>query len=209
MPRGNKCRKVAVARDVNVPAMCELDIEVYAILPNLLKEDKQWATRPQLLESGLVVAGTLLPDRTDELLMRVLNPTAQSLSLKRGNQWPVEEVQVLERPLEAEFECPMASVRQISEESENAEEESVLAPLWTEIADDVPVEMAEKLRRIVLDNRQAFSLHDWDLGYTELLQHEIDTGTEMPVRQSLRRQPLVMLPVIDAQVGQMLEQHLI
>src|SRR5678815_1032474 len=86
LPRGNKCRKVAVARDVNVPAMCELDIEVYAILPDLSNEDKKWATRPQLLESGLVVAGTLLPDRTDDLIMRVLNPTVHALSLKRGNE---------------------------------------------------------------------------------------------------------------------------
>jgi len=57
--------------------------------------------------------------------------------------------------------------------------------------------------------RGAFSLHEWDLGNTELVKHEIDTGTEPSVRQALRRQPLVQLPIIDEQVELMLRQGLI
>jgi len=52
-------------------------------------------------------------------------------------------------------------------------------------------------------------LSEWDNGYTEVVRHEIDTGNEAPVRQSLRRQPFVLLPEIDAQVELMLQQGII
>jgi hypothetical protein len=39
MPRGSKCRKVVVAYDVQIPAMSESDVEVYAILPDLLPDE--------------------------------------------------------------------------------------------------------------------------------------------------------------------------
>lgn len=36
---------------------------VYDLLPSLKPSAAQWATRPQLLETGLLLAGTLLPAR--------------------------------------------------------------------------------------------------------------------------------------------------
>jgi len=65
------------------------------------------------------------------------------------------------------------------------------------------------LKELILENSQAFSLHDGDIGFTDIIQHEIDTGDERPVRQPLRRQPLSLLPVIDEQVNQMLQQGII
>ena len=84
-----------------------------------------------------------------------------------------------------------------------------LEPLWTNVAEDVPEETRDRLRTILLEHSRAFSLNEWDLGFTDLVQHEIDTGNEAPVRQALRRQPLTMLPIIDQQVNEMLRQNLI
>lgn len=55
-------------------------------------------------------------------------------------------------------------------------------------------------------NIDLLSLYEWDLRFTSVLQHEIDTGTEAPVRQPLRRQPLIVPLVIDEQVELMLQQ---
>ena len=76
---------------------------------------------------------------------------------------------------------------------EPLEEEAVLTPLWNNVPEEVTEAEHEKLKDIILRYRCAFSLHEWDLGYTELVKHEIDTGAEPPVRQALRRQPQVQL----------------
>ena len=77
--RGNTCRKIVTARNVEIPALSEMDVETFAVLPNLQVEDKSWATQPKVLDSGLVVAGTLLPSRTLDIAVRVLNPTRRSI----------------------------------------------------------------------------------------------------------------------------------
>src|SRR6218665_664524 len=200
-----RCRRMAVARDVDVPPLSEQHVEAYAILPDLAPNDSSWATRPTVLNTGLVVAGAVLPKRTTGLTMRVLNPTDRAIRLKKGIRCDLEEVVVLERPAENLQTGDCFATRQV----ETSEVESTIEPLWRNVADDVPAEIRQKLKNILLEHRAAFSLSEWDLGYTDILQHKIDTGNESPVRQPLRRQPLVLLPLIDEQVELMLSQGLI
>lgn len=188
-----------------MPASSELDVEAYVILPNLKVTKSQWATTSKVLESGLLIAGTLLPERTLDLTVRVMNPTGKAIELKKGVRCELEEVQLMEIEPKTSQPYRCAAVTELSTE----EIHSVLKPLWTEISEDVPDEARERLKQILLENRSAFSLHEWDLGFTSVLQHEIDTGSETPVRQPLRRQPLTLLPVIDEQVELMLQQGLI
>ena len=47
------------------------------------------------------------------------------------------------------------------------------------------------------------------MGLTDLIEHEIDTGQERPVRQSLRKTPMVHNEVIDTHVQSMLKQGII
>lgn len=96
LPRAGKCRKVAAASDIKIPALCEMDIVAYAILPDLKNDHALWATQPQVLESGLMVAGTLLPERAVDLAIRVMNPTRNEIQVKKGLQCQVEEVELIE-----------------------------------------------------------------------------------------------------------------
>jgi len=87
----------------------------------------------------------------------------------------------------------------------------VLAPLWEQVDAEVPDETKMALKELVLKHFQAFSLHEGVMAsrFTDIIRHEIDTGNEQPVRQPLRRQLLALLPVIDAQVEEMLHQGII
>lgn len=208
-PNRGKCRKVMVARDVQVPPLSEMDIDAYAVIPNLRTECTSWATTPRVLESGLVVAGTLLPEQGMEFMVRVLNPTAEQIRLRRGQQCPTEEVVVNELMSGNSAGTQCAVIQSMKSMITPSDNTSVLTPLWENVAEDVPSEGKEQLKSLILERRQAFSLNESDLGHTDLLEHEIDTGTEAPVRQPLRRQPLTLLPVIDEQVSQMLDQGLI
>ena len=77
--RQGNCRRIIVERDVKVPPMSEMDINTYAVVSHLRSQDSQWATQPQVLNSGLVIAGTLLPERILDLPVRVMNPTHQDI----------------------------------------------------------------------------------------------------------------------------------
>ena len=152
-----KCRKVAVARDVQVPPMCELDVEVYAVLPHLKADDRLWATQSQVLNSGVILASTLLPNRANDLFTRVMNPTQNMVRIKRGSQWGLEEVQLDDVPDEPDRLDRPAAVYRTTEVVETSDPETVLSPLWQTVDEEIPSEVQEKLRSIVLEHRQAFS----------------------------------------------------
>lgn len=211
-PRSGICRRVVVAHDTNVPALSEKDVEIFAVLPNLKVNPVGWATSPQVLESGVVVASTLLPERAMNMTVRMLNPTGSDILVKRGVKCAAEEVTVEPNHQDTEQEGRCAVIREAMDESDGKDDataEKVLAPLWQEVDVEVSENVRASLRTLILLNREAFSLHEGDMGYTALIQHEIDTGKERPVRQPLRRQPMTLLPVIDEQVEQMLQQQII
>src|ERR1043165_1249582 len=204
----SSCRRIAVSSDVTVPARSELDVEAHAVVPNLKMNFSQWATQPQILVSGLMVAGTLLPKRNTDLVVRVMNPTDRDIRMRKGSQCIIDEVDVVE----ADVNKKTAGCSVVTEENHHTESidvEAVLSPLWEEADAEIPPDVREKLRQLVLGHRNAFSVSEWDLGFTNIIQHEIKTGSEQPVRQPLRRQPMTLLPVIDAQVDQMLKHRLI
>ena len=53
------------------------------------------------------------------------------------------------------------------------------------------------------------SRDEFEMRLTDLIQHDIDTGQERPVRQALRRTPLVHNQVIDTHIQSMVKQGLI
>src|SRR6218665_4164919 len=188
-----RCRRVVAAVDKIIPPFSECEVDVYAILPNLQSNVGSWATKARALDTGLLVAGSLLPPRAVDLTLRVLNPTDKAIRLRRGARCDAEDVVVREGVGAGNgvVRCNNTCV------AEAADLEEVLEPLWEEISSDVPATVQQQLRDLVLEHKKAFSLGEWDLGNTDLLQHEIETGTEAPVRQALRRQPLLQLPIID------------
>jgi hypothetical protein len=49
------------------------------------------------------------------------------------------------------------------------------------------------LKKLLDENSQAFQLHDSDIGLTDLIEHEIDTGEHKPIRQRQYRLPQAQL----------------
>ena len=63
----------------------------------------------------------------------------------------------------------------------------------------------DSLREVLYRYSNVISLGEFDIGLTDLIEHEIDTGMAKPVKQALRRQPYVYLPKIDEHVDQMIK----
>ena len=46
------------------------------------------------------------------------------------------------------------------------------------------------LKELLLKNAEVFASSKNDLGYTDIIQHQINTGNALPVKQNIRRIPL-------------------
>lgn len=58
-------------------------------------------------------------------------------------------------------------------------------------------------------NERILSIDDYDLGYTDILTHKVETGSHKPIREALRRHPQAYLQYIDNEVEKMLAAKII
>jgi len=94
-PELAQCHRIVAAADVKIPPLSERDVEAYAVLPQLAVDKPGRATRATMLESGLIVAGTVLPNRAMDLTLRVMNPTGKPIQLQKGVRCNTEAVEVI------------------------------------------------------------------------------------------------------------------
>ena len=74
---------------------------------------------------------------------------------------------------------------------------------------EVSEEIRQKLKTILNKHSSVFSKGEYDLGWTDLVVHRIDTGDHRPIRQQLRRYPPAHLEAIDEDLDCMLKQGVI
>jgi len=73
----------------------------------------------------------------------------------------------------------------------------------------VPETTKHQLQELVDKYKDIFSYGEYDLGSTDIVQHDIDTGDNPPFRQTLCPQPRAGLPVIDNLPNDMQNQRII
>ena len=213
------CRRVVVQEDTVVPPRSEVDVPASVVYPHFQEDNEDWTTMPTELSPDLIIGRTLVTGKEPKVWIRMLNVGDRDSLVKRRTECLLERVELVH-----------AAVRQVKEEDGSTrdrasskiymtagmteqtvepEAEEVLKRLWEEVPADVSEDERRRIRELVLSYRTTFSLSEKDHGFTSVIQHEIDTQQEKPVRQPLRRQPLSMLPEIDRQVEDMLKQGIV
>ena len=85
----------------------------------------------------------------------------------------------------------------------------IITDMLARIDDSVPLHLRDELREILHNYSDVFSKDEWDLGWTNVVTHRIDTGDHEPVRQPFRRYPPAHLQAIDRHVTDMQRQGII
>ena len=67
---------------------------------------------------------------------------------------------------------------------------TALRKVWQRSAGDLDGKQQEQLWQLLIEFRDCFSCDEEELGQTSLVQHTIDTGDAVPIRQRPRRLPL-------------------
>ena len=84
-----------------------------------------------------------------------------------------------------------------------------LQDLLAESVNCVPPQYAPQVEALLLKYADVFSSTDEDIGRTNLVKHNIDTGLSPPIRERPRRLPLVQQAEVDKQVKGLLDRGLI
>ena len=74
---------------------------------------------------------------------------------------------------------------------------------------DFPIESSDGLKHLLHDHQDTFASSSSDLGYCDILQHDIDTGDAQPIRQAPRKSPLAACDAEDEILNDMLETGVI
>jgi len=74
---------------------------------------------------------------------------------------------------------------------------------------EVTHDQRTEIHRMMMQHRNVFSMHDYDLGFCNIVEHTIETGDHAPVRERLRRYPPEHQTYIDNEVDKMLKAGMI
>ena len=194
-PRCKRCRLTA---DTEIPPHGETVIPVDVIYSHFKPgtDEGQWSTVPSEPTPGLRVARTLINSESPVTAVRVCNTTQRPIRLHKG-----QSVGTLQNVFAVTEPQPPATEKPLLTES--------LASMLDQVDPTVSPEAKRNLSQLIESYQDVFSHSEFDLGCTELVHHEIDTGTNKPFRQPLRPQPRAHLPAIDRLLSEMQSQNII
>ena len=185
-------RRIVTEEAVVLPPLSQTEVSGRVELSNLAQNGNgTWATEVTVCKPGACVARSVFSEQCNGLPVLILNVTEQPINLEPGT--------VLS-DLSPVVCTTSTEVRDWSIKLDEAINQ-ILGRVDTSVSD------SEKnaLRKLLYKYADVISLGEFDIGLTDLVEHEIDTGNSKPVKQALRRQPYVYLPKIDEHVEQMVK----
>lgn len=168
--------------------------------------------KSQLCEQDIMVAHSIV-DTNNLVCVQVCNIGKQRRIVPGGtviaNMTPVDLCDI-----HTSAQLAVATGEEKEIETERDTEYSELVPdhlkaIYTESVKCIPEENHMQVQKLLTTYADVFSKSDDDIGRTNLVKHDIDTGDARPVKQRSRRMPLVHQEEIDKQVKDLLNRGLI
>jgi hypothetical protein len=190
-------RKVTLKEDCIIPARSEVVAAGYVDGGN--NETLMIGPREgKPMSDGLLVARSLVQNRKGSCPVRVMNSTDKDRRLRKGELiGEAEEVEEL-----------------IKDNTEPARQNNMpdhLKDLFRETCEreKLSPETTEKLKKLLIKHAHVFAENDNDLGHTNVVKHDIDTGESRPIRQPPRRVPTALQEEFDQEIKTMLNKKII
>ena len=191
---------VAMGETVQVPAYSEMEVMV-----NLTQTPTSGTWIMEGDTTPIIVARSLHNNSTGEIPVRLLNSTAESVTLYKRQKLGM--LQEAEEELEP---CLGVSTIQTGNLAENIKAKREM--LWKLVeGGDGPLTEAnqEQLFYLLGEYADIFAISKEDLGRTAKVQHRINTGNSHPIRQPLRRIPPAKREEVRQLLKEMLDQDVI
>jgi transposase InsO family protein len=197
-PERRFIRRVYVKETVTIEPNSQMVVPVSLALHSVRTPIADWMVDSSKLSEGLYSARTVLSGQESRSGILIANVSSRPKLLAEGTL--VGQSTVVE---ELETECYGR------EGQEDEDPFAHVQSLIERIPSDLTVEERQEVERFIRKHANAFSVSDYDIGRTKLIPHRIDTGSNRPVRQQLRRHPQSHLEIIDQEVKKMLDHDII
>ncbi|KAK3085526.1 hypothetical protein FSP39_004678 [Pinctada imbricata] len=197
-----KVAQVKVRRKIKIPARsapkvsCELNMPLY-----------EYVVEPEL-DSLMVPRSVQRGDKPP--IMTFFNCSDRTVKLSKGQVVGLaqgfESVISDENEPEEEELC----VKQVRVEvNSTGQLPEHLQDLFERSKQELTTEEQNKLKEVLIDNADAFSSHDLDLGSFDTIEHGIDTGEATPIKHRLRRTPVCFAGEEEKHLEKMIEAGVI
>ena len=212
-----KVCKVHLADSYKIPAMTEMIVDVFIESGESGSDTSQLIVEPvpQLAEKYSVVMAPCLVDVASKVThkVRLMNPFKEDRILYQdmtvGEASPVVDINLLISSEDTDEQSNDSAVRMIklidknTGETEDSPKESNES--FEMIENQVPQHLKElfkdavkgrnkyemqEIAKMLVEEADAFSKHDLDIGCTHLIEHAIETGDAEPIRQKMRPVPM-------------------
>ena len=208
-------RRVVLADNITVPPRSQLDVSTKAVFDEvwsqyddvvspskrLLDNATVWGTESKELKEGLLLARTVLPNRVDELPVRLMNTTDQPIQLQKDVVISeLEPLQVVADRLQLTCGKPV---------KQTPTYDDIIDDMVKRVDSSVTTDIKDQLRSMLTKYSSVLSRDELDLGWTDLVKHRIDTEGAQPFRQQMRRYPPAQLEIIDKHLEDMMQQGVI
>jgi len=89
------------------------------------------------------------------------------------------------------------------------EEKETIDKLITKLPEDMTNKQRKRVKALLFHYQSIILTRENDIGWTNLVEHRIDTGEHQPIRQALRRHPFRHLDWIDNEVNEMVRHGIV
>ena len=185
-----------------------IDDESYC-LAGISEAKLEAKTDSSLAKQGIMVAKALVNPSHGKVPLRLMNLTAEPQSLRQSTVAAtiesVESVTAIENA-----QCPNDPlfVRSLHDLDPKDLPEH-LQQVWETNSPSLDDNQKQCFLQLLLKHQEVFAKSKHDLGRTDLVQHDIDTGDHQPIKQAPRRIPLNKRAVAEQEVQLMLENGII
>ena len=192
---GNRCHRLILQEEVRLPGNCEIITKGKIVYANLRQSNPEtWLNETDECVPGVRTARGLVEKKDGrDLPVRILNTNREEIVLREGtNLCKLQEVMAIsEEKMKSGFDKEKKKPNTVEEHIDN---------IMAEVHPSVDVEQRDRFRSLLIQYGDILSINEMDMGLTDMIQHEIDTGDEKPVRQQLRRTPLAHQQIVEEHV---------
>ena len=224
-------RRILVGDEIVIPGWHTFEVPVLITRETLRNENTSWGITSKVKDLDLMVASAIYNDNDVRSVCQVVNVSDLPKRLKKGSELgAAEPVELVELDKQSEStsrvvegdEVPLDIRKIVGSKSfcgtEESRDSSVPVPgaemepgstdfieeMFDKIALDWTDEQKKQVEELLKEYKGVFSTSEFVLGRTNPVKHTIDTGTNRPFKQALRRHPMAYLPIIDEHVDKML-----
>jgi len=161
------------------------------------------------VNDSLVVARTLVSGDTPSTIVRVINMSDKAYNInydaELGTACQASITSEMDMSADIKTHIVSSPVGNHSMSITTRVDTSHVDCVTSQGGENLSAEQKATVGEIVRKNADVFSASEFDLGWTDLLEHSMELDSTKPVRQALRRHPVAYLPLIDEYVEQMAE----